>query len=141
MRRIREEDCRQDFATGKKTFDLDPDGKNLGLRFYFERDRSGNYESYIVVEDGTVMGVLCIQRCRDFLYVSRVGVREGFWRRGYGTELMRFAILKAMEHNYNKVSLEADEENIRFYESLGFKVVRRYRSDYWGSSATLELTL
>jgi len=49
--------------------------------------------------------------------------------------------LKAIEYEYNKISLESDEENVDFYESFGFKVIRRYRDDYWGNSATMELTL
>lgn len=141
IRRIEEQDGLQEFSTGKRTFDFDPDGKSLDLRFYLERDRSGDYESYVLVDNRTVMGVLCIQRCGDFLYLSRVGVRKGYWRRGYGTELMRFAVSKAIENRYFKVTLESDEENVDFYLSFGFKVIRKYYDDYWGSSATMELTL
>jgi len=141
IRRIEEQDRRQEFSTGKRTFDFDTNGKRIDLRFYLERDRSGDYESYVLLDDRRVMGVLCIQKRRDSLYLSRVGVRKGYWRRGYGTELMRFAISKAIESGYCKVTLESDEENVDFYESFGFRVIRKYYDDYWGSSATMELTL
>jgi len=141
VRRIREQDCSQDFSTGKRTFDFGPDGKRLGLRFYFERNRSGRYESYVLVEKRKVHGVLCIQKCDGGLYVSRVGVREGLWRKGYGTQLMRFAVLKTIEYKCARLFLEADWENVEFYEKMGFSVVRKYFDDYWGSSATMELRL
>ena len=102
IRRIEEQDCQQEFQTGKKVFDFDPSGNPLDLHFYLERDRSGNYESYVLVDNERVMGVLCIQRQRDFLYLSRVGVRNGFWRRRYGRELVKFAILKAMSMGITK---------------------------------------
>jgi len=54
---------------------------------------------------------------------------------------MRFAVSKAIENRYFKVTLESDEENVDFYLSFGFKVIRKYYDDYWGSSATMELTL
>ena len=141
IRRIEEQDCQQEFQTGKRVFDFDPSGNPLDLRFYLERDRSGNYESYVLVDNERVMGVLCIQRQRDFLYLSRVGVRNGFWRRRYGRELVKFAILKAIEYGYNKITLESDEENVSFYENFGFKVIRKYYDHYWGNSATMELSL
>jgi len=134
-------DCSQDFSTGKRTFDFGPDGKRLDLWFYFERDHSGRYESFVLVENGKVQGVLCIQRRDDALYVSRVGIRKGQWRKGYGKQLMRFAVLKAIEYGYDRICLEADCENIEFYEKMGFKVVHRYLDMYWGCSATMELSL
>ena len=121
IRRIRDRDCQQEFCTGKRTFAFDPTGKRLDLRFYLDRDRSGVYESYVLVVDGKVMGVLCIRRYRDFLYVSRVGVRKGFWGKGCGAELMGFVISKTMEYGYDRIFLEADEENIRFYEDSASK--------------------
>lgn len=140
IRRILGADCVQDFRTGKRRFDYDPNGKRLDLWFYLERDRAG-YESYVVDDNGTIVGILCIQKRKDHLYLSRVGVREGFWSRGCGTELVRFAVLKAVEYDYGKLVLESDEENVPFYEDLGFRVVSRYVDGYWGPSATMELVL
>ena len=140
IRRILEADCVQDFRTGKRRFDYDSNGKRLDLWFYLERDRAG-YESYVVDDNGTIVGILCIRKRKDHLNLSRVGVREGFWSRGYGSELVRFAVLKAVEYGYGRVVLESDEENVPFYEDLGFRVVSRYVDGYWGPSATMELVL
>ena len=140
IRRILETDCAQDFKTGKRKFDYDRNGKRLDLWFYLERDRAG-YESYVVDDNGTIVSILCIRKREGHLYLSRVGVREGFWSRGYGSELVRFAVLKAVEYGYGKVVLESDEENVPFYEDLGFRIVRRYADSYWGVSATMELAL
>ncbi len=54
---------------------------------------------------------------------------------------MKFAVLKAIEDKYARLFLEADCENIEFYEKVGFSVVRKYFDDYWGCSATMELRL
>ena len=86
-------------------------------------------------------GILCIRKRKDHLYLSRVGVREGFWSRCYGSDLVRFGVLKAVEYGCGKLVLESDEEDVPFYEDLGFRVVSRYVDGYWGPSATMELVL
>jgi ribosomal protein S18 acetylase RimI-like enzyme len=85
--------------------------------------------------------VLCIQRHPNSLYISRLGVSKGYWRKGYGTELMKFAVLKAIEFKAHKITLETETENVGFYEDLGFKTTRKYFDPHWGNSASMELSL
>lgn len=140
IRRIKEQDCQQKFLTGKKVFDFGPSGKPLDLYFYLERDRSGNYESWVLVENSSVVGVLCIQFRQDALYLSRIGVKAPLRLKGYGRQLMKFAVQRAIERGLRRITLEAQEEVIRFFEDIGFKVIRRYQATYWGNSATMELS-
>lgn len=139
IRRIEEQDCQQDFTTGKETFDFDPTGRRLDVRFYFERDRSGDYESYVRIINHEIVGILCVRYQEDALYLSRVGVKEGLERKGYGKQLMKHAVTTAIEYGYRKTRLEAQEEVIEFFENIGYVVTRRYKEDWWGNSATMEL--
>lgn len=140
IRRIEEQDCQQEFQTGKRVFDFDPSGIPLDLHIYLERDRSGNYESYVLVENSNVVAILCIQFRKNALYLSRIGVKESSRLKGYGKQLMEFAVQKAMEKGFRKITLEAQSEVIRFFEDIGFVVKRRYADTYWGNSATMELS-
>ncbi len=141
IRRIEEQDCEQEFCTDKEKFDFDHRGQRLDLHFYLKRDRSGSYESYVLVLNSEVRGVLCVQYREDVLYVSRIGVKAGFEHRGYGRRLTKFAVMKAVEHGYRKIRLEAQEEVIAYFHQLGFVIVKRYKAPYWGNAATMELFL
>jgi len=92
-------------------------------------------------DKGKTLGVLCIQKQTDPLHISRLGVRKGHWRKGYGKELLKFTISKARERGTQKISLETETENVEFYKGLGFKTTREYHDPHWGNSATMELSL
>jgi len=140
IRRIRKVDCTQFLETGNPKFDYDHNGNKLNLGFYYRRDKSGRYESYVLEDKGKIFGVLCIQKQVDSLYLSRLGIQKNHQRQHHGAQLLKFTILRAIELKLNKVHLKTVAENIPFYEALGFKVVRKYRDSYWGESATMELT-
>ena len=92
-------------------------------------------------DKGKILGVLCIQKQTDPLHISRLGVRKGHWRKGYGKELLKFTISKARERGTQEISLETETENDEFYKGLGFKTTREYHDPHWGNSATMELSL
>jgi ribosomal protein S18 acetylase RimI-like enzyme len=92
-------------------------------------------------DKGKIVGVLCIQKQTDSLHISRLGVRKGHWRKGYGKELLKFTISEARERGTQKISLERETENVEFYKGLGFKTTREYHDPHWGNSATMELSL
>jgi L-amino acid N-acyltransferase YncA len=140
IRRIRQEDRSRKFRTGKQTFDKDPAGNELNLDFYFTRDQTG-YESYVLEENGIILGILCIKTRGDSLYLSRVGIQEGYGKMGNGAQLLAFAVRKAVEDGLRKIELEAQDEVIVFFKNLGFVITRSYSDTYWGNSATMELVI
>jgi ribosomal protein S18 acetylase RimI-like enzyme len=75
------------------------------------------------------------------LHISRLGIHKNHHRKGYGTELVKYAVLKAVEYGVKKITLETETENIPFYEALGFKTTKKYYDSHWGDSASMELTL
>jgi len=140
--RIAEIYCKKEFTTGDRRFDLCPYCKGtLNLRFYFERDNSGKYESYVLVEEENVMGILCIQKRKNSLYLSRIGVLEGFHTRGYGYQMMMYTIEKTMAWNKKKITCEVHEDVINWFSKLGFKRIRSYCDTHWGKCATMEYKL
>jgi ribosomal protein S18 acetylase RimI-like enzyme len=84
---------------------------------------------------------LCIQKQQDNLYVSRLGVKKGYSRKGYGTELILFALQKAKQYNKKKLTCKVHEDSWQFYQNMGFKKLREYNDPHWGKSALMELTL
>lgn len=138
IRRMKEADCKQILETGDPRFDCDPNGNKLALSFYYERDRSGKYESYVLEDDGRIHGILCIKRHANSLYISRLGVQKNRQRKGYGAQLLKFAVLEANHLKLDKISLETETGNIGFYEAMGFKTTRKYYDKHWGDSATID---
>jgi ribosomal protein S18 acetylase RimI-like enzyme len=92
IRRIKKSDSNQLFETGNRRFDSDQNGNRLTLNFYFERDRSGKYESYVLEDNGQIVGVLCLQKQSNSLYVSRLGIHKNHHRKGHGAQLLKFTI-------------------------------------------------
>jgi len=141
IREIREGDCGKNFETGIHEFDFDRDGKKLDLSFYYERGKSGKYESYVLEERGEILGLLCIQNREDCLYLSRIGVKKGHTGKGYGFKLMMFVLQKTGEYNKKIMTCKAREEVWEFFESMGFKKKQVYYDPHWGKSALMELKL
>jgi len=141
IRRIREKDCGKEFKTGNHEFDFDQYGKKLDLSFYYERDKSGKYESYVLKERGEILGVLCIQKQEDCLYLSRIGVKKRHTGKGYGFKLMMLVLEKAVEYGKKKITCKAREEVQEFFESMGFKKKKVYYDPHWGKSAMMKLEL
>ena len=84
IRRIQRSDSEREFETGVREFDYDAQGQRIDLGFLYEKDRSGESEFYILEEGNELVGILGIQRQKDSLYLSHVGVREGYKGKGYG---------------------------------------------------------
>jgi N-acetylglutamate synthase-like GNAT family acetyltransferase len=140
IRRIRKSDCRKDFETGNAKFDYDEHGKKLDLSFYFERNRR-DYECYVLEDKSEILGILCIQKQEDCLYLSRIGVKKGHSRKGYGTRLLIVALEKTKEFDKRKLTCKAHKDVWEFLESMGFKKLYEYEHPHWGLSALMELKL
>lgn len=140
IRRIEKCDCQKDFETGNARFDCDEHGRKTGLSFYFKRNSHG-YECYVLEVKDEIVGVLCIQEQEDCLYLSRIGVKKGHTHKGYGTQLLIFALKKTREFSKNKLTCRSHEDSWDFFEGMGFKKMSEYKDPHWGSSALMELKL
>jgi len=83
---------------------------------------------YNAIYENKIIGLLCISKSRDEdkLNAGEVGaiyLIEEFWGKGYGREMMNFAIDTLKNMGYNEIILWVFEENNRarrFYEKCGF---------------------
>jgi len=142
IRRIRRGDSTQRFKTGEHCFDYDLQGQAEDLSFYYARDISGKYESYVLVENAKITGVLCLQNRQNVLYVSRLGILNGHWSAGRGTLLMRFVLEEAIKRDMSKIVLEAHQDVVEYFIAGGFRVVKTYFDERWnGKVASMELDL
>ncbi|MHA1880129.1 MAG: GNAT family N-acetyltransferase [Candidatus Heimdallarchaeota archaeon] len=60
------------------------------------------------------------------LYIDKIGIREGFRRRGFGKKLLNYAFQLAREQNLSNVELEVITTNtgaIALYKKIGFQIV------------------
>lgn len=139
IRRIVRDDCNSCFETGYGIFDYSSSGEKLDLMSYYDRDSTGEYESYVGIERGKIVGILCIQRQNDSFYVSRLGVLKGQHCKGYGAELATHAIKRAMECGLRKITCKAHKKVWGFFLSAGFKETSRDFDAWWGEYATFKL--
>ncbi len=101
---------------------------------------SGADKDIVVAErDGEICGYACVNYIhrpqtpymweRNFYEINEFGVDEKFRRQGVATELFAFLKEDAVKKGFEKIDLnvwEFNQEAIKFYESIGMKVYRRY---------------
>lgn len=92
---------------------------------------NGTCVAYVALDGDEVCGFVWAypHRWRDEerMYVSEIRVREGWRRRGIGTELLRLVEERAREMGLGALYLHAEADNpdaVRLYESLGYELER-----------------
>ncbi len=109
----------------------------IPLSFYLNRDRFEGYETYVLIDDDHVQGIVSYH-IRDFtnihdtMYLSRIGVREGQHGKGYGSDLWRFLISKCVEKGVIIMCCEALRDVSPFFMSLGWEPILTYDDPHWG---------
>ena len=91
-------------------------------------DRPGNSEFYCVIFEGRMIGRLIIGKSQDedkpdAGAIVAIYLLDEFWGKGYGREMMDFAIGALKRLGYREVVLWTPKENERakrFYEKYGF---------------------
>ena len=81
----------------------------------------GDIEYYSVLHAEQMIGFLIIEPTHSEIYA--IYLLEEFWGKGYGKEIMDFAVNKLSRTNPNEISLWVFEKNTRarrFYEKYGF---------------------
>ena len=97
-----------------------------------------NYTIKVVRDNDIFCGYIIIYKNIDFDEIFKIGVKEQFKRKGYGTSLITFA----KENCTNKIYLEVRESNdvaINFYLSNGFIVNGRRKKYYAGNEDAILL--
>jgi ribosomal protein S18 acetylase RimI-like enzyme len=102
----------------------------------FEEESSG---VVVAVADDEVVGFAVVQyivrpespfkREQNFYHIEEFGVEESHRRKGIATALIDFAKEDAKKRGFVRVELnmwEFNEIALAFYESVGFKTMRRY---------------
>ena len=79
-------------------------------------------------EEGEIVGTATLFVTQRFIHkggkvghLEDMAVRKGFERKGIGSSLVRRVIEEAKKQGCYKLILDCSEENIPFYEKLGFK--------------------
>lgn len=92
---------------------------------------NGACVAYVALDGDEVCGFVWAYphrwRDEDRMYVSEIRVREGWRRRGIGTELLRLVEERAQEMGLGALYLHAEADNpdaVRLYESLGYELER-----------------
>jgi len=114
------------FATSLSIQKLTEEIKSLNARFYFLTGDNGQPVAYLKVNFWTDVKEWAPA---DSLEIERLYVKKEFQRKKYGTRLMNFAIQLGEEHHINHFWLgvwEFNPDAIRFYETLGYKVVDKH---------------
>ena len=84
--------------------------------------------TYVLVEDGEVIGTITMRLEGDHLFVGTVAVRPDRQGEGFGGMLMAFAESRAAGEGLEEIRLYTNEkmwENLAFYGRLGFEETHR----------------
>lgn len=148
IRLAKEDELQRINEIRKQINDVHVDGRPDRFRDGFNEElQSQVYDQYhapnkdiIVAErDGEICGIACVEYVlkpqspysleRKIYVVNEFGVDEAHRRKGVATELIDFIRKDAKEKEFEHIELdvwEFNESARAFYESVGFKVYRRY---------------
>lgn len=86
------------------------------------------YKIFVAEEEGKIIGTTTLLLERKFIHgggivghVEDVAVEKDFQKNGVGMKLINHVISEAKKFGCYKVILDCSEENVPFYERLGFK--------------------
>lgn len=126
--------------------------KELADKFYNEL-LSGNRTTYVYIENNEFIGEVSLvfdMNDSDYtipnkrIYLSRLIVKEEYRKNGIGTKLIKYAISKAKEMNYEEMSVGVDFDNysaLKLYVNNGFSKIILVDKDEQGEYAKLLLKL
>lgn len=92
---------------------------------------SESRKGYIVYENDTPIGAFAIKYDKEEAYIYNVGIASKYRGRGFGKELIGYAINKGIE-KCDRVVLDVDSNNpiaFNLYKKCGFKI--DYQVDYY----------
>jgi predicted GNAT family acetyltransferase len=141
VRRICKEDCRQKFRTGEKKFDFDSNNNLIGLTFYLDRDGKDGYQSYVYENEGEIIGILCVQLQQNALYLSRIGIKQEYRKKGNGYYLYKKVMELVQENKIKVIFVKAHDGVFSWFMDLGYHRIHVYEDPLWGKSADMFLLI
>lgn len=102
--------------------------------FLYEMEQNQVARCFVVREDGTVVGYVCLWEVADELHITNIAVHPRHRRRGIARLLLRQVLDDARRRALRVVVLEVRPSNVEaraLYESFGFRVVGRRRGYYY----------
>lgn len=104
------------------------DSEKRAERFKRDLVEYKNTYYYIAESDGKVIGVLALHKSRDLDLeqageINSIYLLPGYWNKGFGKQMMAFAVEKLKKLGFSLISLWVLEDNQRakaFYEKSGF---------------------
>jgi len=97
-----------------------------------ETEEQRGMTMYLASVDDEIVGKVNVQRNSDAVGIYGLGVMPEYRGKGYGRELLKFAIKKAQELNVSDVMLQVEAENekaLNLYTKCGFEVTSKM--DYY----------
>ena len=97
---------------------------------------------FVMLLSNLVIGICVLQVVLDEAQINYFAVRQNYRKRGFGSTLMNYLILRCKQLNIKKLLLEVSKKNIvaeKFYDKFYFSTVgirRNYYKD--GSDALLK---
>ena len=82
--------------------------------------------------DKEIVGVICGFPREDYLLISEIAVDIRFQKKGFGKKLVK-AFEKNAKTKYKKINVGAQDDVIKFYDSLGYKpflLIQFKKEDY-----------
>ncbi|MDU1909994.1 GNAT family N-acetyltransferase [Fusobacterium sp.] len=93
--------------------------------------KSVDRDAYIGYLNKENIGIFNMNYIKDGVFLYGLGIRNFFKRKGYGKEIMNFALKKAFEKG-SKALLDVDSDNVSaysLYKKLGFVI--EFQADYY----------
>lgn len=106
-----------------------PEGTSLN--FVENAIKSFDRDAYIGYLNKENIGIFNMNYTEDGVFLYGLGIRNIFKRKGYGKEIMNFALKKAFEKG-DKAILDVDSDNApayNLYKKLGFTI--KFQADYY----------
>ena len=106
-----------------------PEGTSIN--FVENAIKSIDRDAYIGYLDEENVGIFNMNYTEDGVFLYGLGIRNSFKRKGYGEEIMNFALKKAFEKGKRAI-LDVDSDNMpayNLYKKLGFKI--DFQADYY----------
>jgi len=113
--------------------------KNFIYRFYDD----DNNNVIIAITEGVICGFASVQYLefagspysmpRKYYHIMEFGVDEAYRRKGVATALIEYCKKDALKKGVHRIELDYwsfNEDAEKFYESVGFKVFRKYVEMY-----------
>lgn len=102
--------------------------------FLYEMQQNRAARCWVMREDGSVVGYVCLWEIADELHITNIAVHPSHRRRSLGRSLLGGVIQDGRKRGLRVVVLEvrpSNREALPLYESFGFRVVGRRRGYYY----------